>query len=277
MVTISIAIVLFLASWLLGFDVAFPSMLMGIGIAIDVVLATVSKFRDSDMSFKNWTLPIMATHIGLPAIGYYGFWGLTQKFPLVGPTFGIIGAILVTLFIYEVFSDWIGHEPIFGISNFISKVIERVTGISFDEGSTRRAVAIMAVSWDALWSGPAKAAQATSGNWTAWEVSFSFIIAGLVVAIAAQAALKLAVTLRRRKFSDVKKMATYSTWGKFVETSVIGGFGILSLSQGLEISDNIYQSIGVAAIVMGTLFLIFRARIGEGALEEAQEAIAGDE
>ena len=96
MATILIFLTL-VASWLLGFDVASPSILMGVGIAIDVMLATISKFRDDDLSFKNWTLPIMATHIGFPAVGYYGFWGATQAWPWLGPTFGIIGAVFVVL------------------------------------------------------------------------------------------------------------------------------------------------------------------------------------
>jgi hypothetical protein len=257
------------AAWLLGFNVAFPSILMGVGIAIDVMLATISKFRDDDLSFKNWTFPIMATHIGFPAVGYYGFWGATQAWPWLGPTFGIIGAVFVVLFIYEVFSDWIGHEPVFGISATVGK------RFGFEEDDARRGVAIMAVSWDALWSGPAKAAQATTGGWTDFEVACSFVIAGLVVAAAAQMSLKLALRLRRQKFDNASKMSNYSVFGMFAETSVIGGFGVLSLSQGLGVSDNIYHAIGIAALVMGTLFLLFFKNIRASTLGEADEAIAG--
>ena len=258
------------ANGIFGLDVAIPSDLMGVGIAIDVMLATIAKFGDDDLSFRNWTLPIMATHIGFPALGYYGFWGATQAWPWLGPTFGIIGAVFVVLFIYEVFSAWIGHKPIFGISASIGRLF------GFEEDDARRMVAIMAVSWDALWSGPAKAAQANAGGWTDWEVGFSFLIAGLVVATAAQLSLNIAMRLRRQKFDDVAKMSRYSMFGMFAETSVIGGFGVLSLSQGLGISDNIYQSIGVAAAVMGILFLLFFKRIREHTLDEAHKAIHGD-
>lgn len=268
MATILILLTL-VASWLLGLNVAFPSILMGVGIAIDVMLATISKFRDDDLSFKNWTLPIMATHIGFPAVGYYGFWGATQAWPWLGPTFGIIGAVFVVLFIYEVFSAWIGHEPIFGISAFVGRLF------GFEEGDARRMVAIMAVSWDALWSGPTKAAQATTGGWTDFEVACSFGIAGLVVAAAAQLSLKIALRLRQQKFDNASKMSSYSMLGMFAETSVIGGFGVLSLSQGLGVSDNIYHAIGIAAMVMGALFLLFFKRIRANTLEEAEEAIAG--
>ncbi|HMO77809.1 MAG TPA: hypothetical protein PKA42_00685 [Candidatus Paceibacterota bacterium] len=203
MITLMLVAVTMVGSALLGLDVAIPSTLMGVGIAIDVMLATVSKFRDDDLSFRNWTLPIMATHIGFPAIGYYGFWGLSQAYPALNPILGIVGALFVLLFLYEVAGEWIGYEPKFGISESIGKLF------GFEENDARRLVAIMAVSWDALWSGPAKAAQAVTGGWTDSEVGWSFIIAGLVVAIAAQMSLRLALWMRKVKFNDATKMARY--------------------------------------------------------------------
>lgn len=254
-----------------GPELAIPSQLMGLGIAIDVTLATVAKFRDKNLGFWNWTFPITCTHIGFPAIGYYGFWGLSEAYPMASPILGLIGALLVVLFIYEVFCDWIGVEPVFGISAAIGKIA------GFEENDARRMVAIMAVSWDALWSGPAKAAQAVEAGWTDFEVLVSFGIAGAFVAFAAQLALMMARRLNKRQFKDAVKMARYSNFGKFVETSVIGGFGVMSFLMGFSISENIYLSIAIAAIIMALLFAIFAGRLRASALEEAEEAIAGDE
>lgn len=251
------------------FGVLLASALMGVGIAIDVMLATVSKFRDDELSFRNWTLPIMATHIGFPAFGYYGFWGLSQAFPWLTPVFGGIGAIFVALFIYEVFSEWIGHEPVFGISAFIGNFF------GFEEDDARRFVAIMAVSWDALWSGPAKAAQALDGNWSTAEVGISFLIAGLVVAIAAQGSLWLALKLREMKFENANKMAGFIFRGKWLETSVISGFGVLSLSQGFSWNLNLWSAIAIAAVIMTALFATFSKQLRASSLKEAEEAIAG--
>jgi hypothetical protein len=41
---------------------------MGLGIAIDVAIATVSRFCDSSMCFANWTAPVAIAHIFLPAL-----------------------------------------------------------------------------------------------------------------------------------------------------------------------------------------------------------------
>jgi hypothetical protein len=257
------------ASSLLGLNVAIPSVLMGLGIAIDVMLATISKFRDSDLSFKNWTLPIMVTHIGFPALGYYGFYGMSQTWPWLSPALGIIGAVFVFLFIYEVAGEWIGYEPIIGISEKFGNLF------GFKEDDARRFVAIMAVSWDALWSGPAKS-EAIGPDWTSSDIGWSFVIAGLVVAFAAQLSLKIALRMREQNFNDVERMALWSVAGKFFESSVIGGFGVLSLLQGLRVSDSIAVSLGISMTVMVVIFSVFMKRIVKNTFEETREAVTGE-
>lgn len=254
---------------LFGPELAIPSQLMGLGIAIDVTLATVAQFRDEKLGFWNWTFPITCTHVIFPAVGYYGFWGLSQAYPQLSWLLGLVGAGFVLLFIYEVFCAWIGREPIFGISAFIGKLM------GFKEDDVRRAVAILAVSWDALWSGPAKAAQAELEQWTDYEVAVSFAIAGVLVAFAAQLALSLARWLKRRNFQNADKMAGMTNLGKYVETSVIGGFGVMSFLMGFSISENIYMSIAIAATIMGVFFARFSGELHESAMEEAEKAIAG--
>jgi hypothetical protein len=242
-------------------------MLMGFGIAIDVALATVSKFHDRELSWKNWTLPIMATHIAFPAIGYYLFWGLGKEFAAISSLLGIIGFLFVLAFVYEVVCEAVGKEPIFGISEWMSK------RMGLQENDTRRFIAILAVSWDALWSGPAKAAQAVAGSWGTKEVIFSFPVAGLTVALIAQISLGAAWLLRQKKFKSVERMAEWFVWGKYVELSVIGGFGILSLWQALTGEGNIYLSVVVAGIILLVVWATFSQKIVNSSFEEAQEAI----
>ena len=96
-----------------------PSMLMGFGIAMDVFLATIAKFRDESLSWKTWTLPVTATHVLFPAFGYYLFWGLAIAFPVSKIFLGLIGFVLVTLFIYEVICETAGKTPVFGITTWV--------------------------------------------------------------------------------------------------------------------------------------------------------------
>ncbi len=249
---------------------SFPSILMGVGIAIDVAIATFSKFRDRGMSYKNWTLPIMGTHIAFPAVGYYLFWGLRREFEILSPILGAIGFLFVLAFVYEVVSETVGKEPIFGISAWIGKTI------GLQEDDSRRFVAILAVSWDALWSGPAKAAQAVAGNWETNEVILSFPVAGITVALVAQAALIGARFLRKKKFKSAGEMANWFHWGKYAELSVIGGFGILSLVESVTHRGNLYWSIAAAAFLLIFVWAVFRKEISASSLQEAEEAIQAE-
>ena len=129
------------------------------------------------------------------------------------------------------------------------------------------------MSWDALWSGPAKAAQAAAGHWTTNEVFASFFVAGATVAVIAQLALFGAFWLRRIKFANSAAMARFNFWAKLMELSVIGGFGVLSLWQGLTGRGNLYWSIVIAFALLAIVFFIFREELMRNELTEAKEAI----
>jgi hypothetical protein len=260
------------AHWLPGLSFNgfwWPSITMGIGIAIDVALATVAKYRDNDMTALNWTLPIACTHIGFPAFGYYGFWGLGLRFPTLNILFGFAGFTLVALFLYEVMCEWVGAKPKIAISKWIGGVF------GFSEADSRRIVTILAVSWDALWSGPAKAAQAAAGHWTTDEVQFSFVVAGLVVALVAWIFLKVAERMRHKKFDDPEQLNKMNLRGKFALVSVIGGFGVLSLWQGVLGDANLLASIAVAAALTAVFFLFWKKELHTFGLEEAKENVKG--
>jgi len=227
-----------------------PSILMGFGIAMDVFIATISKFRDKSLSWKTWTLPVTITHVLFPAFGYYLFWGLAIAFPISKIFLGVVGFVLVALFIYEVICETAGKDPVFGITTWLG----RLSG--FRENDTRLLIVVFAVSWDALWSGPAKAAQATAGDWTATEVGLSFLIAGLVVAIMAELALLTAHMLRKVEFKNPISLSRFNLYGLFVELSVIGGFGVLSLWNAFSSDVSIYTSTAISAIVLSIIFTL---------------------
>lgn len=256
---------LFRESSLVGFHLA--SWGMGIGIALDVALATVSKFQDQELSFRNWTLPISLTHIGFPAIGFVLTWIATEYFPWLRPALGTLGFVLVAAFVYEVLCESIGKKPVWGISASLSQAID------FAPDDTRRIIAILAVSWDALWSGPAIASPTAA--WTTMEVCGSFLIAGTVVAAIAQASLLTALWLRSRRFDDVQRMATWIVCGKNVELSVIGGFGVLSLLVGYSLTSNLLIALLIATLIITSTFRYFHIEAMEEAKKEAKEAVHG--
>ncbi|MEZ4103700.1 MAG: hypothetical protein R3B60_00210 [Candidatus Paceibacterota bacterium] len=244
-----------------------PCILMGFGIAIDVTIATLAKFRDRELSLRTWTIPITITHIVFPAVGYYFFWGMSTWMPGLQTILGITGFLLVALFLYEVLCESMGKEPVFGISSFVAKLF------GLQEDDTRRFIAILAVSWDALWSGPAKESQAEVEKWTNNEVFLSFFIAGIAVAVIAQIALAAAYWLRKIRFHDPEKLSRFTYWGKYVELSVIGGFGVLSLWYGIVGGGDLYVSIAVTFGIMWFVFSKFREELMENELTEAKDAV----
>lgn len=243
----------------------FPCFLMGFGIAVDVIIATVSQFRNEKLGVQSWSLPIAATHIGFPALGYYGFWGIQQAVPGASIVLGLIGFVLVALFVYEVFYEAAGIEPAFGISEWFGDMV------GLKEEDARLIIAILAVSWDALWSGPAKAAQTV--GWTNAEVFWSFFIAGAAVFAFAQIALMIAFWMRKSNFQNAVGMGRFTFWGKYLELSIIGGFGVLSLWNGVVGGGNLYGAIIISGLIMSIFFVKYEEDIATNELEEAQEAV----
>ena len=245
-----------------------PSILMGLGVAIDVFIATIVQYNDDNLSWKNWTLPVTLTHTLFPAIGYFLFWSASENFPVTKVILGIFGFILVFLFIYEVICESIDKEPVFGISAWIGDKF------NFSESRAHVLVAILAVSWDALWSGPAKAAQAVAGEWTGPEVILSFLIAGVVVAIMAELALGTTYVLRKIKPARKNGIAWFNVVGKYLELSVIGGFGILSLWHVFSAEANLYQSVTISGIFILLIFIFIGKSLYKSELREANQSLS---
>lgn len=244
-----------------------PSIFMGVGVGIDVFIATIVKYRDRTLSWKSWTIPVVITHITFPAFGYFLFWSLSNSLPVAKIALGIIGFVLVSLFLYEVVCESAGLKPKFGISTWISGLF------NLKEKNSRTFITVLVVSWDALWSGPAKAAQASVGGWSNTEVLLSFLVAGAVVALIAELALFLAFFLRKKEFKNPISLSRYNLFGKYLELSVIGGFGVLSLWQSFSATANIYLSILISTLFMTIIFSMLFKQISLRQLKEARAAV----
>lgn len=245
---------------------------MGLGIAIDVAIATLSRFRDSKMSFSNWTLPVAIAHILLPAIGYYGWWFLGQEFQEFALVLGLLAFAMIAIFVYEAICEWIDSEPLISL--------EPLTDWSFKHLGSKskgRVVMILAVSMDALWSGPAKAAQAESGQWAPFEVFISFFIAGAVVALVAEIALLCAYALRRASFNNNDRLAIYLVGGKYLEATILFAFGLLSLWNAFAFwigLGSLNACVAASATLMLVVWLVFRRRLIREQLAELEEVAA---
>lgn len=196
---------------------------MGLGISIDVFLATMSQFRHLEPLQKGqqWITRITGTHTLFPMIGYYFVAGILLWSPVFSIALGLVAATLIARLLWIAYSSWFEEEEL----NLA--------------GSTVPWSLVLAVSWDALLSGPAKAAQAL--EWSEIQIIMSFPIAGLVVTIIAAISLWLARQARGRWLDDdvpFEKMASRHTVAFCFEFIVLGYFGVLAfvrLSLDLEI------------------------------------------
>ena len=191
---------------------------------------------------------------------------------------GALGALVLGLFLYELICEWIDQEPVFGIANATLSRVEKLLNISAEEvieknsrqellTDRERVVLILAVSWDALFSGPAKSAQAEAGQWSQTEVIYSFVIAGLVVAVAAQIAMLLRSRLGKQSTEDSRvDLVNRTMLGRYLEVTIIGAFGIMSLwNVGYWIlgTPSLWICLVLSGYLFGLVFYRFKDKIIE--------------
>ncbi len=183
----------------------FSCVAMGLGIGMDVVVATIARWPSlkdyKDKSF--WIKGVTLTHAFFPMIGYFVFIALFSKFPPLKPLLGVTGFSLIAYFLVTAVKSWLSNTH----DNY-----QITLG------------AIIAVSLDALYSGPGKSAQAIS--WTSHEIVISFFISAFTVTLLALTTL---LSLSYINSKILKRQASIITTLQFTEFTVISYFGYLSL------------------------------------------------
>jgi len=190
------------------FDFIFASLLMGLGIGLDVAIATVA--RASQLKTAKiatlWILGVSLTHTLFPMFGYLLTYFSVQILPEITPFIGIIAFLMIFMFLKGEFTQLANPD-----SDYQSSQLLITLGL------------ILAVSWDALWSGPAKSAQVI--GWPELMVWVSFLLVGLMVAGLAVSSLTFSDVICR--FAENRKYMGF--FGSWLQYSVIGYFGLLAL------------------------------------------------
>lgn len=180
-------------------------LLMGLGIGIDVALATF--IRASSMTDTKtialWLLGVTLTHTLFPMAGYLIAYFSISIQPVITPFVGVLAFLFIAYFV---------KDELLTINDQTAQNVM----VNF--------ALILAVSWDALWSGPAKSAQVI--DWPEYWVWISFLIVGLVVLIFAGFSLWLG--------KIAQKSYTKISWipfelGPWLQLTVVSYFGLLAL------------------------------------------------
>ena len=196
-------------SWI---DFAFACLLMGLGIGTDVALATVARAAQlkSMQTIVIWVIGVSLTHTLFPMLGYLMTYFSVQVVPFLTPIVGIIAATCIF---------WFLHNELLSLNESGS--------ISDNSCDNQRLLIslglILAVSWDALWSGPAKSAQVI--GWPELLVWVSFILVGVAVALLAISSVIFSRVLQPVMLKS-HKIHLGLLW---LQYSVIAYFGYLAI------------------------------------------------
>lgn len=190
------------------FDFIMASLLMGLGIGSDVAIATFAKANrlTSLRTAFFWIAGVSFTHTIFPMIGYLLTYFSLQLHPNIEPIIGLIAFSFILFYLIGELTDFIKPQP-----DSEDRQILVTLGL------------ILAVSWDALWSGPAKSAQVI--GWPELFVWLSFIIVGVFVSILAILSLTFALRFKQH-VQNAKNTRWVIYW---LQYTVIGYFGLLAL------------------------------------------------
>lgn len=198
-------------------------LLMGAAIGMDVALVTAlySTKLTCRKTRTKWITGVVGSHTLLPMCGYLlSFYGI-KWLPWLTPLLGVVAIGFIAVYLYhEIFAD--------------DETDPLVATISWS--------LIVAVSWDALWSGPAKSAQVV--EWQSVFVWTSFLVVGAVVYLFTLAGLKVGKRLGCRQNN------TPFVW-LWLQYAAIGYFGLLALMRytfALDVPD--WQIFALSAIII---------------------------
>jgi|GEM_PF-777964 len=229
------------------FDFVAASLLMGLGIGADVALATLARAGSLNhwRTAAVWIVGVSLTHTLFPMAGYLLTYFSIQVQPAWQPLIGIIAFTCIAVYLRGEFAELLSSDD---------QISDQVNGQGEDRNVLVTLGLILAVSWDALWSGPAKSAQVI--GWPELLIWLSFIVVGMLVSLMALLSMKFAVSIKHysEKQSSDKQHASKGLvlW---LQYSVIAYFGVLAL---LRYTFNFHlfwwqnlliASIGVAAMM----------------------------
>lgn len=186
---------------------------MGLGIGADVGIATALQAGQLKQQRKAcfWLVGVTLTHTLFPMFGYLLTYFSVQKMPMLTPVMGLLAFSLIAYFLRQEYIN-----------------LKQPADDSVSAHAILSWALILTVSWDALWSGPAKSAQVI--GWSPWLIWSSFVLVGMVVALCGLFGLYVGRKIHSAKICSAKSSSVrYFTLGQWLQYSVIGYFAWLAL------------------------------------------------
>ncbi|NTS76461.1 hypothetical protein HR060_06220 [Catenovulum sp. SM1970] len=214
------------------FDYVYACGLMALAIGTDVVMATLLQRQALQKHglLNTWLVGVSLSHTLLPAAGYLLTLASMHFIPTITPWVGVFAFVCIAIFLYQEFTA--SDEDVDSLSHF------RLITFAL----------ILTVSWDALWSGPAKSAQVV--GWQQWHIISSFFVVGLLVWSMA----KFSLWVAQFKFPIA---SSYGVWlGRWLQFSVLGYFAgkaLVLYTLGWQVAD--LTLLVIASLIVKLLML----------------------
>ncbi|WP_281559060.1 hypothetical protein [Thalassomonas sp. RHCl1] len=222
-------------------DFICASVFMGLGVGVDVAAATFARANQLKALalVLLWVIGVSLTHSLFPMLGYLLTYFSVNALPALTPVIGIIAFACIALYLK---SELTHFSPAASTRPAQDKQLLVTCGV------------ILAVSWDALWSGPAKSAQVV--GWPETWVWLSFAIVGVVVALLAITSLLLARQLAKQ-FTCTKAGLAANWLSAALQYTVIGYFGLLALCRySLSLNWAWWQLLLLAALMVNVVIYL---------------------
>ena len=196
------------------------NLAIGVGIAVDAMVATVARFRHfrEPADALKWAGAIGITHWLFPFAGFAGGYLLNRNFDVEPLVSGLSAAIMFVVIAY-IFEEEGGlslgivealgksaallGKPFVAVLRAGRRVLRLGSPPNSAPGAGRRRsprmrfwLAVMAVSMDAIIAGPGKTA--ATAHWTPAQVIYSFPLVGGIVFLLVLASVYPAITLFRQ-------------------------------------------------------------------------------
>lgn len=233
------------------FDFVTACLVMGMGIGTDVAIATLLRARQltTTRTILYWIIGVSLTHTLFPMIGYLLTYFSIQIMPVLTPIVGVIAFAFIAHFLWQELKDMASEGM-----NDANHQDDRQLLVSMG--------LILAVSWDALWSGPAKSAQVI--GWPEWLIWVSFLVVGIMVSLCAIGSLYVSKRLSKASqgkpenaqlrgiTSQRKIIATKAqSIAIWLQYSIIAYFGLLALLRyTLDVNIAWWQILMIASLTI---------------------------
>ena len=232
------------------------SVMSGLGIAIDVAVATLAMYRQLDTPQKQtmWTAGVGLSHILLPVLSGTATAGLetasdhTNYGDILNRGLSAGGFGLIMKFLYDEINGPDDEDE----ENTEESILNA-------KDISKYLAAIWAVSVDAAVSGPAKYKQASNQDWSLDKTLKSAAIGGLTVSLVAFSALQLANKLREKyannsNVEDFLEKHDETILG--IEAFILNYFGADALLNGTFKTDTGFWGVNAASLfATGALYL----------------------